>query len=42
MWGSITSETGLIADTIATDKGLTSRLLREAGLPVPRNAVVQR
>ena len=40
LWGSITSETGVIADKIATDKGLTSRLLREAGLPVPDNRVV--
>jgi cyanophycin synthetase len=40
LWGSITSQTPLLADTIATDKRLTARLLQEAGLPTAQNSVV--
>ena len=38
--GTVTSSTSDIAVTIGRDKALTTRLLREAGLPVPRDAVV--
>jgi cyanophycin synthetase len=40
VWGTMTSETPSLACEIQDDKGLTSRLLREAGLPVPQGAVV--
>jgi cyanophycin synthetase len=39
--GTVTSETAHLADMIARNKALTSRLLREAGLPVPTSAVVR-
>ncbi len=41
LWGTMTSVTPSLAREIQDDKGLTNRLLREAGLPVPRNVVVQ-
>ncbi|NWF68823.1 MAG: cyanophycin synthetase [Chloroflexi bacterium] len=38
---TITSLTSNIAVSIAQDKDLTTRLLRDAGLPVPRNILVE-
>jgi cyanophycin synthetase len=38
---TMTSMTGALAVDIASDKGLTSRLLASAGLPVPRSEVVR-
>ncbi|HRE48842.1 MAG TPA: cyanophycin synthetase [Aggregatilineales bacterium] len=37
---TVTSRTGHIAVGIAQDKALTSRMLRDAGLPVPRQTLV--
>ncbi len=37
---TITSQTSNIAVSIAQDKDLTTRLLRDAGLPVPKNVMV--
>jgi len=39
-WKNFTPDTSYIATTLSTRKDLTSRLLREAGLPAPRNVVV--
>jgi D-alanine-D-alanine ligase-like ATP-grasp enzyme len=40
-WRNFTPNTSHVATTLSTRKDLTSRLLREAGLPAPRNVVVQ-
>ncbi len=40
-WGAFTSNVAMLASAIADTKNLTTRLLREAGLPVPDDAVVQ-
>ena len=39
-WKNFTPDTSIIATTLSTRKDMTSRLLREAGLPAPRNVVV--
>jgi cyanophycin synthetase len=39
--GTVTSDTGHLAGIIAQHKGLTNRLLREAGLPVPLSHVIR-
>lgn len=38
--GSITSRTSHLAVTTAADKELTKRVLRSAGIPVPRGSIV--
>lgn len=40
LWKNFTPDTSYIATTLSTRKDMTSRLLREAGLPAPRNVVV--
>lgn len=40
-WRNFTPNTSHLATTFSTRKDLTSRLLREAGIPAPRNVVVQ-
>ena len=39
-WKNFTQDTSYIATTLSTRKDITSRLLREAGLPAPRNVAV--
>lgn len=40
--GTVTSNTGFIGVQTAGDKGLTTRILRDAGIPTPKNAVCSR
>jgi cyanophycin synthetase len=40
VWATVTSRTANIAVDIASNKELTTRLLHEVGIPVPRSAVV--
>jgi cyanophycin synthetase len=40
VWATVTSDTGNIAVDIASNKELTTRLLHEVGIPVPRSTVV--
>ena len=40
IWATVTSATSDIADDIASDKDLTNRLLRDAGIPSPRGVLV--
>src|SRR4029077_10727709 len=38
--GSITAETGFLAEALSRDKALTKRLLRQVGIPVPGGRLV--
>ena len=40
IWATVTAGTGLVAAYVAADKGLTNRLLRDAGVPTPAEVVV--
>lgn len=40
LWSTVSENTSLLASDIAADKQLTIRLLRDYGLPAPRNMVV--
>jgi cyanophycin synthetase len=40
--GTVTSDTGFIGVQTAGNKGLTTRILRDSGIPTPKNAVCSR